>query len=864
MAQWYKVYWRSSTGEKKTTLSKNPNRLQREVMDRGGRVYKIVQPYASRRKHPKAKIGVDREKIIGERSEVAKGHPLYIKESWRDQPEEVEPDTAPYDYLVQHSKGKARQRLIQAGRVPGAKGKYAASIVASRLAHRRLTPEQKEEFGFRYTDWESIPASERGKYYGGSRHLKSLPKEKQRELGKEYYEQETKDGLGDFDITEFGTKMAGEDLSTIYSGSKKVWKEKEYEYMWQKLSTPSSKLKDIYFSKLSDPVKWFTSASFMAADLTLLPVTLGQSAVKLFTGKGDPFQRLQTGKTLILPDVGKSLARHRAGSPLGFGSVLISEGMGALTGKGSDEWERFQKHPISGAFATLGEAVGYLTGTTALKMGVGGPLKYGLKSTIKSMPKLHAKYVSFTGKETPILKQIKIYKEYRADVRLAKGMKFDTTTPLHGKLPSYIGRLPYGSSRYVTTMQQLKGGFGRDLLNAGEWGRYYSTFTPPKLLSKQLASMGWKIKDVKVSYADLTGRGIRNIKYMKGMKDNLFKTYTSKIDLRSDLHLEKTYWVKGGKADIDFRMLGKTAPPIETGKMPSAFRISKISPYGLETGVYPKEFLTSSHGKVTIGMQRFRSNLHFKSNEISTMTKGSSVDSGVSSLKSISIQKYTSIRDFKPQFKSSMDHGRFDLKTLEWLEEGTHHVRPDVISGFGKLTGKLSIRGFKIDALSPSLLSLSGMGMLQSSRTHQDTKSIQQTLSLSGTGIKTLTNTASVSATKQLQVQKQQQMHKFKEKNVDMKLPPISFPSAGGGGGRPPDPIDFTPKIRLPLLFSDSELRTPKKKKKDVLFDLGYREREWKVGKTESLLNVGSLEKEMKKLMGKPTKGLMKGFNLKL
>jgi len=67
MAQWYKVYWQSSTGQQKTTMTRNPNRAQRKIMGTGGRVYKVVQPYASRRKYPKAKIGEDREKIITER-----------------------------------------------------------------------------------------------------------------------------------------------------------------------------------------------------------------------------------------------------------------------------------------------------------------------------------------------------------------------------------------------------------------------------------------------------------------------------------------------------------------------------------------------------------------------------------------------------------------------------------------------------------------------------------------------------------------------------------------------------------------------------------------------------------------------------
>jgi len=293
MAQWYKVYWQSSTGQQKTTMTSNPNRAQRKIMGTGGRVYKVVQPYAGR-KYPKAeKPIVAREPIPTKtRGPIARkegfvqqhkgdelsylleyaepGQSARLKRVVTGEDEELRSKIKGIDIVEEKRKTalfftrkkhlpiiKRAKTLYEEGKPERAEETMQQIFIqfdpfkritqsvfqdAAEDAYGSLTKPEKHEYGFLFTDWKDIASEQRKFHYGGMKHLKSLSKEEQRALGKEYFEKETKKGLGDFDITEFSTKMAGGVYK--YGGSKKVWKEKSYEYMWEKMSTPPGKLKD--------------------------------------------------------------------------------------------------------------------------------------------------------------------------------------------------------------------------------------------------------------------------------------------------------------------------------------------------------------------------------------------------------------------------------------------------------------------------------------------------------------------------------------------------------------------------------------------------------------------------------------------
>ena len=90
MAQWYKVYWQSSTGQQKTTMTSNPNRAQRKIMGTGGRVYKVVQPYAGRR-YPKAEKPIAKREPIPTKTKSPLSKKESLKESTPTQPGKTYP-----------------------------------------------------------------------------------------------------------------------------------------------------------------------------------------------------------------------------------------------------------------------------------------------------------------------------------------------------------------------------------------------------------------------------------------------------------------------------------------------------------------------------------------------------------------------------------------------------------------------------------------------------------------------------------------------------------------------------------------------------------------------------------------------------
>lgn len=100
----------------------------------------------------------------------------------------------------------------------------------------------------------------------------------------------------------------------------------------------------------------------------------------------------------------------------------------------------------------------------------------------------------------PVLKQMKSFKGYNLDLRIARGMKFGIEgKPSYGKLPAYLGRRSYGASEYISTLQQMKGtlkqsGYrGGDPLKAASWKEYYFHLTQPKLSPKMLSAMKYNV-----------------------------------------------------------------------------------------------------------------------------------------------------------------------------------------------------------------------------------------------------------------------------------------------------------------------------------------------------------------------------------
>lgn len=167
-----------------------------------------------------------------------------------------------------------------------------------------------------------------------------------------------------------------------------------------------------------------------------------------------------------------------------------------LTHAGLDIKQTFERGDI-------GRAAGKLTGLGMVVVGFGVGYKLGAKVTFKGLTPKQVGYAKALKPEPkidfakmPVLKQIHGFKEYHMDIRIARGMKFgDLTQPSYGKLPAYVGRMPYGKKGFVSTLEQMKGtlietGFrGADPLKAAAWQQYHSLLTQPKITPRMLTAI---------------------------------------------------------------------------------------------------------------------------------------------------------------------------------------------------------------------------------------------------------------------------------------------------------------------------------------------------------------------------------------
>jgi len=275
-------------------------------------------------------------------------------------PPEPEKEETSYEYLREYGDAKSQARFGIVERLPPSRSRQVLSQVAGVAAHKSLSPEEKEEFGYRYTKWEEIPVTERKQYYGGKQHLESLSPSEREQMLEKFKEEEPRSA---FFYKEF---------YSLYGKSDKYIQEQ----MWKGVTLTEEQQQKRFWKSVPEPIRWPMAGVYAFGSAVVWPITLPQTGIKLLTG----------GKTLFLPDVGKELSKYQPRAmPSGLISTGISEGIGAITGEGSDAWARFQEDSFSGISATVGEIAGLKVGGTVVKGGlktyritrVG--LKYGKK-----------------------------------------------------------------------------------------------------------------------------------------------------------------------------------------------------------------------------------------------------------------------------------------------------------------------------------------------------------------------------------------------------------------------------------------------------------------------------------------------------
>lgn len=153
------------------------------------------------------------------------------------------------------------------------------------------------------------------------------------------------------------------------------------------LAEEHRKSKPDVYGQLSFRTRSLQSFGEASMSSLVFPITLPQTVVKLATGEGPGIiNRIQTGKTILLPDVSKYLQEREIAPTQGMISGLIGEG---ITLGQSEYSETVKKYPMESGFATWGEILGLRIGAKAVSAG---------KSFAQS------KWVGFRSKYIPIEK----------------------------------------------------------------------------------------------------------------------------------------------------------------------------------------------------------------------------------------------------------------------------------------------------------------------------------------------------------------------------------------------------------------------------------------------------------------------------
>lgn len=397
------VHWRTASGEDRRvqTSASGYAKTEGQITSGGGIIYKITRVGGGKVTPPTSTApAIVEDKVIAE-----------VPPPPKPKPKPVEGET-PFWYLTKYAEPRESERLQKLSTVPYFTLQWQqtpwktihqkAVQQAGEKAWHSLTPEEKAEFGHRYTEWESIPIEERKFYPGAEQHFESLSLVERETLTTKYIK-EHPEFTGIETHEHIGISLELNPLKMVEDIGRRTSPKSKEEKAWEILTTPMEKRRSSFYASRPFYIRAGITGSTAFTSAALWPVTLSQTGVKLLTGKGDFFGRLETGKTLFLPDVGKAMYEMTPGGPSGVFSTLIGEGIAWGTGKSSPGlWEQAQKYPVEFSIGTIGEIAGLVFGGKAAKsvFGVG---KYGFKSAVRYTPTVYAKYGSFIGRTPTFL-----------------------------------------------------------------------------------------------------------------------------------------------------------------------------------------------------------------------------------------------------------------------------------------------------------------------------------------------------------------------------------------------------------------------------------------------------------------------------
>ena len=335
-------------------------------------------------------------------------------------------------------------------------------------AYESLSPEEKEVYGFRYTEWEDVPPQDIKYYEGGERYLGRLSEDEKEKMVEDYIESpdfkkylKTPEGESEFsailqDVQEknmsetskvdiFGFKVdvpTGRALSRgLQSGGYGTWPlwAGEETTAKERLATfrifeSDEQRKEKIFQSLGFPTRAYRSVAETGVSAVAYPITLPQTAIKYVTGEGNIFDfggRVSTGDTLILPDVAEELGKRKVSPVQGVISGSIGE---AFTWGESSFSDTATKYPVETLFASAGEIVGlWMGGHAYAKIKSGAMKSYDLFKT--GMGKHGINIPSFPARYRPTNIIRNQYWKWR--VKRGKAIELPPELPMkEGTLPS--------------------------------------------------------------------------------------------------------------------------------------------------------------------------------------------------------------------------------------------------------------------------------------------------------------------------------------------------------------------------------------------------------------------------------------------
>lgn len=241
-------------------------------------------------------------------------------------------------------------------------------------AYERLSPENKETFGYHFTDWQSVEPSMIRDYPGGQRYLSSLrPDERSSIIDKvlKYNKSFPQGGIGSISAVEL-SRRAGLYVNEHYHeyNTADLFEKARREVTWQALTEDPIAFREKTF--MSYP--WYQRVQIAgisaAGDVSFGMASLPQTGYKLVTGN------------TVGPDIMKTWEEARPGAPYDLITTGISEGTAYFTNTDSRAWERFQADPLSGLTAT---------GTSLLTMwGAGRGFHVAKVGTIRGLGKVRS------------------------------------------------------------------------------------------------------------------------------------------------------------------------------------------------------------------------------------------------------------------------------------------------------------------------------------------------------------------------------------------------------------------------------------------------------------------------------------------